>query len=371
MGKNDMKGIDSTSSQRRSIRLIEGVDNVILFALALLFGFVYLLLPILFPFIAAALLAYLSSSIVSRLEKLRFFSRSLAVSTVFITIIFLLSSLFLLILPLIEQQISLLVQKVPEVILWLKITALPWLKVNFSTFSQLDAEKLQQGLQDNLGSASSIVVSILSSISASGVSFLNGVATFVLTPVLMFYFLRDWETLLAKMHNAFPRSMEKRVAILALEVDEVLSAFFKGQILVMFCLAVIYSIGLSIAGLEFALLVGLIAGLVSFVPYLGLITGLVFGCLAAFFQLHDLSLIVPVLVVFGLGQLLESIVLTPLLVGDKIGLHPVAVIFAVMVGGQLFGFTGILLALPIAAVLLVFIKFFEQRYKKSKLYLEA
>jgi len=366
-----MKRSDPDPSKQFSVRFVDGVNNGTLVGLALLLGLGYLLLPILFPFIAAALLAYLSSSIVSRLEKYRFFSRNLAVSTVFITIIFLLSSLFLLILPLIEQQISLLVQKVPEVILWLKITGIPWLKGNFSVFNQLDAEKIQKGLQNNLGSASSIVVSVLSSISASGVSFLNGVATFVLTPVLMFYFLRDWKILLAKMLNAFPRSMEKRVTILALEVDEVLSSFFKGQMLVMFCLAVIYSVGLSIAGLEFALLIGLIAGLVSFVPYLGLITGLVLGCLAAFFQLHDLSLIVPVLVVFGLGQLLESIVLTPLVVGDKIGLHPVAVIFAVMAGGQLFGFTGILLALPIAAVLLVFIKFFEQRYKKSKLYLEA
>ena len=363
--------VNSNSPQHRSIRLIEGIDNAVFLILALLLGLAYLLLPILFPFITAALLAYLSSSIVSRLEKIRFFSRSLAVSAVFMAIVFLISGLFLLILPLIEQQVSLLLQKIPEVILWLKITALPWLKGNFSVFSQLDTEKLQQGLKDNIGSASGLLVSVFGSISASGVSFLNGVATFVLTPVLMFYFLRDWKPLLAKIHNAFPRSMEKKVAILALEVDEVLSAFFKGQIMVMLCLAAIYSIGLSIAGLEFAILIGLIAGVVSFVPYLGLITGLVLGCLAAFFQLHDMSLIVPVLVVFGLGQLLESIVLTPLLVGDRIGLHPVAVIFSVMAGGQLFGFTGILLALPIAAVLLVFIKYFGQRYKKSSWYLET
>jgi len=140
---------------------------------------------------------------------------------------------------------------------------------------------------------------------------------------------------------------------------------------VMLSLAIAYYIGLSLAGLEFALLISLLLGLVSFVPYLGLIIGLVLACSASVFQLHDTSGLMAILLVFAVVQVLESVVLTPILVGDKIGLHPVAVIFAVMAGGQLFGFTGVLLALPVAAVLLVLLRHINDQYKNSELYTQT
>lgn len=346
------------------------MSNTVMLALALVATLLYLLAPMLFPFLMAALLAYLGNPLVIFLEKYKC-SRTVAVIVVFAVISIVLMALVLTVLPMIEQQISLLVHKVPDMLVWLKEIALPWAKTNVSALKNVDAEKLQQTLQDNMGSASSLLMSLLGSMTSSGMAFLSGLATVVLTPVLTFYFLRDWQGLVAKMQGLFPRRSEKAVATLANEVDAVLAAFFKGQILVMLSLAVIYSIGLSIAGLEFALLIGLIAGVVSFVPYLGLVIGLLLGCFAAFFQVPDLSLMIPVLLVFGLGQILESVVLTPYLVGDRIGLHPVAVIFAVMAGGQLFGFIGVLIALPVAAVLLVFLRHLHDEYKSSETYTGA
>lgn len=343
------------------------MSNTVMLALALMATALYLLAPMLFPFLMAALLAYLGNPLVIYLEKHKC-SRTVAVMIVFAVISIVLTALVLTVLPMIEQQISLLIHKVPDMIVWLKETAFPWVKANVSALNNLDAEKLQQTLQDNIGSASGLAMSFLGSMTSSGVAFLSGLATVVLTPVLTFYFLRDWQGMVARVQGLFPRRSEQTVTVLVNEVDAVLAAFFKGQILVMLSLAFIYSVGLSIAGLEFALLIGLIAGLVSFVPYLGLVIGLVLGCFAAFFQVHDMSLMFPVLLVFGLGQILESVVLTPYLVGDRIGLHPVAVIFAVMAGGQLFGFIGVLIALPVAAVLLVFLRHLHDEYKSSETY---
>jgi predicted PurR-regulated permease PerM len=319
------------------------------------------------PFLSAALLAYLGDPLADWLEE-RKWSRALAVSLVFAVIFTILTAVVIVLVPLIEQQISSLIEKVPAIIAWAKETALPWLQVRFASLGEVDANKLQQTVKDNMGGAGSIVASVLGSISSSGMAFLSGMANIILIPVVTFYLLRDWDVMLTRIHDAFPRRMEGKLVTISKEVDTVLGAFFKGQILVMISLSIIYYAGLTFAGLEFALLIGLTIGLVSFVPYLGLIVGVVLACSASLFQLHDASGLVPILIVFGVAQVLESVVLTPILVGDKIGLHPVAVIFSVMAGGQLFGFTGILLALPVAAVLLVLFRHVSDQYKDSELY---
>lgn len=155
---------------------------------------------------------------------------------------------------------------------------------------------------------------------------------------------------------------------MSLECDDMLAGFMRGQLMVMFSLAVIYTLGLSMIGLELALLLGVIAGLVSFVPYLGLIVGILLAGLAAFFQFGDWLPVLQVAIVFAVAQAIEGMVLTPRFVGERIGLHPVAVIFAVLAGGQLFGFTGVLLALPAAAVVMVLLRHAHQRYLDSQLY---
>jgi len=177
--------------------------------------------------------------------------------------------------------------------------------------------------------------------------------------------------LVAKVHALIPRKNEKTIVMITKESDEVLGAFLRGQMLVMFVLAVIYSIGLMLIGLDTALLIGMLSGMVSFVPYLGFIIGIVVASVAALMQFQEFMPLIYVALVFLTGQMLEGMLLTPWLVGDKIGLHPVAVIFSVLAGGQLFGFVGVLLALPIAAIIAVVLRHVYERYTNSELYNES
>jgi predicted PurR-regulated permease PerM len=205
-------------------------------------------------------------------------------------------------------------------------------------------------------------------VSHSGGVIAEWLMNLLLIPVVTFYLLRDWDGLVVKVHDLLPRRIAPTAAKLATEVDTVLAAFVRGQLYVMLALGCIYSIGLWMTGLDLALLIGMLAGLVSFVPYLGAIVGIVTACVAALVQFHDLIHLVPVAIVFIIGQSLEGMVLTPMLVGDKIGLHPVAVMFAVLAGGQLFGFLGILLALPVASVIMVLLRHVHELYRDSDFY---
>jgi len=186
--------------------------------------------------------------------------------------------------------------------------------------------------------------------------------------VITFYLLRDWDKLMAQIHDLFPRRFAGTVAKLAGEADDVLGAFMRGQFYVMLAQGVIYSVGLWMVDLELALVIGMMAGLVSFVPYMGVITGVTFACMSALLQFQDVVHLLPVLIVFAVGQSIEGMVLTPWLVGNKIGLHPVAVMFAVLTGGRLFGFLGVLLALPVASVIMVLLRHVHERYTFSGFY---
>ena len=214
---------------------------------------------------------------------------------------------------------------------------------------------------------SSAAFNVIDFISRGGMAVATWLTHLVLIPVVTFYLLRDWDLMVRGIHDLLPRNMEAEISRLASEVDDVLGAFFRGQLMVMLALGVIYAVGLSVVGIELAVLIGLGAGLLSIVPYLGSIVGVVVAAGAAIFQFHDWFHLVMVLLVFGVGQSAEGMFLTPKLVGDQIGLHPVAVIFAVLAGGQLFGFLGILLALPVAAALNVLVRHMHQKYRQSDL----
>ena len=190
----------------------------------------------------------------------------------------------------------------------------------------------------------------------------------MLIPVITFYLLRDWDRLVAYVRELLPRNIEPKIAMLAKESDEMLGAFLRGQMLVMLGLGTIYSIGLAIIGVDFALLIGMIAGIISFIPYMGLFVGIAIASVAALVETQSFMMVFWVFVVFGVAQMIEGMFLTPLLVGDRIGLHPVAVIFAVLAGGQLFGFFGILLALPVFAVLAVLLRHAHDSYLESQIY---
>jgi predicted PurR-regulated permease PerM len=209
---------------------------------------------------------------------------------------------------------------------------------------------------------------VLAKVSKSGMAVVGWVLNLVMVPVVAFYLLRDWDDLVARIHALIPRSVEPVVARLARESDDVLGAFLRGQLSVMLALGTFYGIGLWIVGVSIGPLIGMIAGLISFVPYLGAITGVVMGIIAALVQYQDWAHVLLVLGVFAIGQTLEGYVLVPKLVGDKIGLHPVAVIFAVLAGGELFGFLGVLLALPVASVVMVVLRYLYARSASSELY---
>lgn len=343
-----------------------------LLALILVVGYlVYLLSPILAPFAIAALFAYLFDPLVDKLETWKL-SRTLAVTVVFLIITLLMITVALILIPALERQISYLIKNLPVYITWLKDNINPWLQAQFGLEVDLfDTGQLSQLLKEHWESAGGVAQTVISSVTKSGMVVLNWVMNLLLIPVVLFYLLRDWDIITARVGELIPRRYYDTVYKITHDSNSVLSAFLRGQLSVMLALGIIYTVGLWLVGVELALLIGMGAGLVSFVPYLGAITGLIGGVIAALVQFGDLIHVVYVLIVFGVGQLLEGMVLTPWLVGDKIGLHPVAVIFAVLAGGQLFGFVGVLLGLPLAAVVMVLLRHAHHRYVKSELYGES
>lgn len=328
----------------------------------------YLLAPILAPFIIAAVLAYISDPLVDRLEA-RKLPRTLAVVAVFVSLTLVAVIALLVLVPMIERQIDVFTQKLPNYLNLFQHKLLPYIYQTLG-ISETDALSfdLKSSLQSYWGSASGFTQHALASVTRSGLAFAGLVANLLLIPVVTFYLLRDWDHLVARVNELIPRRSQPVVARLARESDEVLGAFLRGQMLVMLALAAIYSIGLSIVGLDLAVLIGMSAGMISFVPYLGFVAGILFAGIAAVVQFQDMMHLGYIAIVFGIGQAVEGMLLTPLLVGDRIGLHPVAVIFAVLAGGQLFGFIGVLLALPLAAVIAVILRYLHERYLESSLY---
>ena len=344
--------------------------------LALLAGggwLVYLLAPVITPFAISAVLAYLGDPLVDRLEKVSLgrwkLGRTMAVSIVFVLMLSLLTVVLLIIVPLLVEQIRTLIHLLPRWIEWLSTTALPWLagKLGFE-LKDFDSAHFSQVFKDYWREISTAAFKVVDYVSRGGMAVAALVTNLILIPVVTFYLLRDWDPLIRATHDLLPRNMEAEISRTLNDMDQVLGAFFRGQLMVMLALGLIYSIGLSLVGVELGVLIGMGAGLLSIVPYLGSIIGVLVAAVAAIFQFQDVFHLLMVLLVFGVGQTAEGMYLTPKLVGDQIGLHPVTVIFAVLAGGQLFGFLGILLALPVAAALNVLVRNMLQKYRQSELY---
>lgn len=329
---------------------------------------VYLLAPVLMPFAFAAMLAYLGDPLADKLETYRL-SRITAVIVVFSVMSLVLFLVLLLLVPQLEYQVGRLVNNLPAYAAWLNQDVIPWAQRQLGLdIKPVAIDELIDVFKNHWQKAGGIAANVMRSLSRSGAVIAEWLMNLLLVPVVTFYLLRDWDKLVAGIYDLLPRRIAPTAAKLADEVNSVLAAFVRGQFYVMLGLGVVYSIGLSIIGLDLALLIGMMAGLISFVPYLGAIVGIVMACAAALVQFHDALYLIPVAVVFMVGQSLESMLLTPLLVGDKIGLHPVAVIFAVLAGGQLFGFLGILLALPVASVVMVLLRHMHESYQDSAFY---
>ncbi|SDS73073.1 Predicted PurR-regulated permease PerM [Halopseudomonas xinjiangensis] len=339
--------------------------------LAALVAALYFLSPILSPFLIGMLLAYLGDPLADRLERLGL-SRVMAVLVVFALGTGILILCIGILVPLLGNQISWLRDQIPAMIDWVNHTALPWIesRTGVST-DDFRLDTVRETIRDNLSSTGGVLGMILAQATRSTMALITWLVNLFMIPVVGFYLLRDFDYIIERCRNLLPREREPVIVALVKECDMVLGAFIRGQLLVMLCLGILYSLGLWLVGLDLAVLIGMVAGLASIVPYLGFAVGIAAALIAAAFQFGDIFHLVMVVVAFSVVQTLESVVLTPWLVGDRIGLHPVAVIFAVLAGGQLFGFVGILVALPVAAIIMVLVRHANRHYKASEAYMQS
>jgi predicted PurR-regulated permease PerM len=330
--------------------------------------FFYLLEPILLPFVLGGLIGYLGDPLVDALERRRV-NRTLGVVVVFLIISALIVAAMVFAVPMLLEQLDILARKIPQLYQWVTEQAVPWLQRRLNLpASSFPAIDWSGQLADNWQSVGKMTATTIRQITGSGMNILLGLANLALVPVVAFYLMRDWDILMDKTLNMFPRAWQDKIAYMVGEANEVVGAFIRGQFVVMCVLGAIYGMGLWLVGLQLALLLGVIAGLASIVPYLGFSVGIIASGIAAYAQFQDLTVLLWVGLVFGVGQAIESMVLTPILVGDRIGLHPVAVIFALMAGGQIGGFVGVVMALPVAAVIMVFIRHALVHYRASDIY---
>ncbi len=325
---------------------------------------VYFLSPILAPFLVAAVLAYIFNPLVTRMS--RRMPRTLAVSIALVLIAAIIVLLLLVLLPLIARQLKAIVTQVPQYIDWIKLRVEPLAMQYLGV--ELDTALIKDWLTAHTKEIQGVALSLLPTLRSGGLALLELAANLVLIPVVLFYFMRDWDDMVGRVAKLVPRQWSGTLSGLLKEIDTVLGEFLRGQLLVMLLMAVFYSVGLWLAGLDYALSVGLIAGFLTFVPYLGVIIGVVLATLTGLLQFSDPMQLLWIWLVFVIANVLEGNVFVPWLVGDRIGLHPVAVIFALLAFGQLFGFTGVLLALPASAALLVWLRHVRARYLASDMY---
>lgn len=330
----------------------------------------WLLGPVLTPFVVAAVLAYALTPMVNKLDDMGKGRLPRVVAVIVVELLFIIATLglLLLIVPIVAKEIPLMREQIPLLADRITTGLTPWLaqfgikvSLDIGSLKTLALKYLNANYEDVFGS-------LLSSIRVGGSVALAIVGNALLIPVALFYMLMDWDKFVARLLELVPPPMRSAFDSFTNEADSVLGQYLRGQMLVMLVMAAFYAIGLALFGLDLALPIGIFTGLAMFIPYLGFGIGLILALLAGVLQFASIKAIVMVAVVYGIGQVVESFYLTPRMVGERIGLHPLAVIFSLLAFGQVFGFVGVLIALPLSAVLLVAIRRIMQRYLTSKLY---
>lgn len=326
------------------------------------FIFIWLLRGILTPFLLAALFAYLFNPVLAKMER-RGVSRGIGVTMIFVlgTIALLLT--ILLIVPLFGETFSRYVDMLPEFLEKMQAEIVSLL----GTDENGEAINIKDWILSNMDKLQGVASGLWSVLAAGQATLSQIFITLLLLPVVSFYLMRDWPVLLDRIHAIIPRSVEPKVVQLSKESDDALGSFLRGQCMVVLAQMIIFSVGLMIIGIEFALAIGLFAGMMAFVPYLGLIVGITTAGVSAYVG-GGLESVFWVCVVFGVAQALEIAVLTPKLLGEQVGLHPVAILFAVLAGGHLFGVVGVLVSVPVTAVLAVLLRHAYSDYKNSDYY---
>lgn len=325
---------------------------------------------ILLPFVLAGIIAYLMDPLADWLEKHRV-HRGVASACItivlFTTVIALLSWLG----PLLYHQMADLVARTPELIRQVEIALRDDAAPFFRTFNKLNGDGSPTGLSEVLQRGFASIGVVATSVLASAASILNVLALLLITPIVCFYAIRDWDSVLAKLDNLLPRVYAPTIRKQLHQINMTLAAYLRGQLTVMLLLAVFYAVCFTILSLKYAILLGLLAGLLVIIPYIGTWVALGLGAAVAYGQFGLTTPFWIVLGVYGVGQFLESQILTPKIVGDKVGVHPLWLLFGMLAGGVLLGFVGVLLAVPLTAVISVLVKFLVERYLHSTLYTDA
>ncbi|MFQ5784379.1 MAG: AI-2E family transporter [Alphaproteobacteria bacterium] len=327
----------------------------------------YVLRGILLPFVAGMAVAYLLDPIADRFESWKL-SRTQATSVITALFVIAAAGAFVLLLPLLHQQLIDFIGRLPDYVNGLREFAAPLTETLLARLAPEDVARVQDAFAGASDRAVGWALGIVGGIWQSGLAIVNLLSLLFITPIVTFYLLRDWDRIVAWIDALLPRAHAEVIRTQVRLIDETLAGFVRGQGLVCLLLGVAYAAGLTAVGLDFGLIVGLATGLVSFIPYFGAIFGLVVSVGMALLQFDEPLRVGLVAAVFVAGQVLEGNVLTPKLVGERVGLHPVWVIFGALAGGSLFGFVGILLAVPVSAVIGVLVRFAVGRYVASALF---
>ena len=336
--------------------------GLVLFVLAL-----WLLAGMLLPFVVGLAIAYLFDPVVDRLETCRL-PRWLATTLVLLFFVLVLALFVLLLVPLVQGQIAHLLDVLPHYVAVVKERALPALNRLIHRLPPDDVERLRVAAGNYAGDVAGWIATLVTRILSSGLALFDVLSLMFITPIVAFYLMRDWDLMVANVDEWLPRQQAETIREQARAVDATLSGFVRGQAMVCLSLGVFYALALSVAGLDFGLVIGLLAGFLSFIPYVGTLFGFVASTGLALLQFDEFWRVGVVIGIFLFGQAMEGNFLTPKLVGDKVGLHAVWVMFALLAGGSLFGFVGVLLAVPVAAVIGVLTRFALRRYLASPYY---
>lgn len=330
----------------------------------------YVLRSVLLPFVAGIIIGYLLDPFTTKLQKAGVKNRALATVLVMLLVFIILTPALALLIGVIDEQVGRFLSAVPEYAANFAKRIEPFFIELQDKFPGLQADKVREYIRGNLANSMKLAGSVMQKLVSGGFALVNLLSLLLITPVVAFYMLRDWHSFLGNVDELLPEKYKDTIRNLAKQIDRILAGFIRGQLSVCVLLGTFYASGLYLVGLELGVLVGFIAGLISFIPYVGSISGFVVSMGIALAQFDSWGSIAQVVAVFMVGQFIEGNFLTPKLVGDNVGLHPVWVMFALLAGGVLLGFLGLMIAVPVAAIIGVLIRYAIEQYKESSLYLE-
>jgi predicted PurR-regulated permease PerM len=336
-------------------------------ALVIVFTLIIVLREVLLPFVMGMAIAYFLDPVADRLQKWGL-SRALAATVLTIVFLLVVAALLTALAPILVSQVESFVSRLPHYMDQMRGRAQDILALVQARLSPEDVTRLQDALGGFAGGAVAWLGGVAKQVWSGGLVAINILSLLVITPIVTFYLLRDWDLIVKRLDGWLPRRHRATIREQLAEIDKTLAGFARGQAIVCLGLGIYYGMGLTLVGLEFGLIVGLGTGFISFVPYFGMLTGLAVGMGLAFAQFDAWLPIVLVAATFTVGQVVEGNFVTPKLVGDQIGLHPVWMIFALLAGGALFGFMGVLLSIPVAATIGVLMRFGLGRYLASPMY---